>query len=73
MLIGETQERLTAINHEAVKQLILLGKKCAVMLSGFEEDADRIQTLEGAFCAIEAALDTEREAVRELDEGKGVI
>lgn len=73
MLTPYIKTRLKAIEEAGEVALIALGKECVVSLSGFEEDADRINDLDAAFRVIDAVLDTEKSAVSILlkDREKG--
>lgn len=73
MLTPYIKTRLKAIKEAGEIALIALGKECVVSLSGFEEDADRINDLDAAFQAITAVLYTEKSAVSALlkDREKG--
>lgn len=70
MLNEHIKARLEAIHQDGERQMIALGKECAVFLSGFEEDADRTTDLESAFQAITMAVDTNSSASAALDKDR---
>lgn len=69
MLSEELEKRLRAIRNEAEEKVIVLGRECAALLSGFDSDGDSITNVEAALSTILAAVKTERYVLRVLAEG----